>query len=127
MNRIIAAILVFVGVIHLLPLAGVLGSDQLSKLYGISFEESNIEILMRHRAILFGLLGGFLVFAAFNKAYHLTALVVGLISVSSFLLISWSVGGYNAQIARVCWADLLALLCIALGFVFHYLRLRGPS
>jgi len=42
MNRIISAVLVFVGFIHLLLLSGVLGRERLSNLYDISFEESNI-------------------------------------------------------------------------------------
>jgi len=48
---------------------------------------------MRHRATLFGLLGGFLVIAAFIKAYHLPVLVIGFMSVSSlcfqFLVRQW--------------------------------------
>ncbi|WP_211163693.1 hypothetical protein [Azoarcus taiwanensis] len=50
---------IIVGIIHLLPLAGVLGADRLASLYGIAFDEPKTVIPMRHRAVLFGLLGDF--------------------------------------------------------------------
>lgn len=67
MNRIVSLALVVVALIHLLPLSGVLGSERLSALYGISFDEPNIEILMRHRAVLFGLLGVFFIVRCFRQ------------------------------------------------------------
>ena len=60
--------LIVVGVIHLLPLSGVLGGAQLFSLYGVPVDDPNLEILMRHRAVLFGLLGVFLVYAAFKPS-----------------------------------------------------------
>lgn len=57
MGRVITALLIFVGIIHLLPLSGVLGAERLATLYGVAIENPGLEILMRHRAILFGLLG----------------------------------------------------------------------
>jgi hypothetical protein len=111
--------LIVVGLIHLLPLSGVLGSERLTSLYGLSFTEPNLAILMRHRAVLFGLLGIFLVFAAFKTAYHTVAYIAGFFSVASFLYIAWSVGRYNEQIARVFNADIAALVCLVVGGVAH--------
>ena len=48
MSHIVSAMLVVVGVIHLLPIAGVLGGERLTALYGIDFAEANLAILMRH-------------------------------------------------------------------------------
>lgn len=111
--------LVIVAIIHLLPLSGVLGSEQLSALYGIPFDEANLAILMRHRAVLFGLLGVFLLYAAFRPSLQLAAFVAGFVSVASFLYLSWSVGGYNAQLARVFIADIIALVCLIVGVVAY--------
>jgi uncharacterized BrkB/YihY/UPF0761 family membrane protein len=119
MKYFVSAMLVLVGVIHLLPLSGVLGSERLASLYGLQFNEPNLEILMRHRAVLFGLLGTFMVFAAFKPAYQTVAFVGGFISVVSFLYLSWAVGGYNEQVGRVFVADVVALGCLIVGGLVH--------
>jgi hypothetical protein len=111
--------LLVVAAIHILPLSGVLGADQLAKLYGVSASEPNLAILMRHRAVLFGLLGALLAVAAFVPALQLVAFVAGFVSVGSFLLIAWLVGGYNAQVARVFTADIIAAACLVIGVVAY--------
>ena len=74
---------------------------------------------MRHRAVLFGLLGVFLLVAAFRPAYHAPALVAGVGSVVSFIWLAWSVGGYNSQIRRVVLVDIVALVCLLVGIVTY--------
>ena len=115
MRYLVSAMLTVVAIIHLLPLTGVLGGARLSALYGIPLDEPNLAILMRHRAVLFGLLGAFLLYAAFRPALQPAAFVVGFVSVLSFLYLAWSVGGYNAQVGRVFTADLVALACLVVG------------
>ena len=126
MRYLVSAMLMIVGVIHLLPLSGVLGSEQLAALYGLSFSDPGLAILMRHRAVLFGLLGLFLVFAAFRPSLQPAAFAAGFISVASFLWLAWSTGGYNAQVARVVAADLVALACVVVGAAaLFFVRSRG--
>jgi hypothetical protein len=126
MRYLVSAMLVVVAVIHLLPLSGVLGSERLAALYGLSFNEPNLAILMRHRAVLFGLLGLFLLFAAFRPPFQTIAFIAGFVSVVSFLWLAWSVGGYNAQVERVFMADIVALACLIIGVVAHvYVQHRG--
>jgi len=127
MKYLVSAMLIVVGVIHLLPLSGILGSERLASLYGLSFNEPNIEILMRHRAVLFGLLGAFMVFAAFKPAFQTAAFIGGFISVVSFLYLAWSVGGYNAQLGRVFIADVVALGCLVTGGLVHAFLQREVS
>ncbi len=117
MRHLIAAMLVIVGIIHLLPLSGVLGAAQLTALYGLDFGDPDLAVLMRHRAVLFGLLGAFLLVAAFRPRWQPAALVAGFVSVLSFLVIAWSTGGYNAAVARVVTADLVALACLVVATV----------
>jgi hypothetical protein len=114
-QRLVSAMLIVVGIIHLLPLSGVLGGERLASLYGMSFEEANIAILMRHRAVLFGLFGLFLVYAAFRPSLQPLAFAAGFASVASFLALAYSTGGYNAGIARVVTADWVALVCLVVG------------
>jgi hypothetical protein len=116
--------LVMVALIHLLPVSGVVSADRLAVLYGLSFEEVNLEILMRHRAVLFGILGVFLCYSAFKPRLFLSGLSAAFVSVISFLYIAWSVGGYNSEIGRVFVADVFALICILIGLVAYLL---GPG
>lgn len=120
MRYILCVMLLIPGVIHLLPLPGVLGSEQLAGLYGLAFDDGNLAILMRHRAVLFGLLGGLLIAAAFKPCWQWPALIAGLVSAVSFVALAWSVGDYNAQIARVVIADVVASLCLLSGVVLRW-------
>lgn len=115
MRHLVSAMLIVVAIIHLLPLSGVLGGARLSGLYGIAIDEPNLAILMRHRAVLFGLLGVFLLVAAFSPALQVAAFVAGFVSVTSFLLLAWSTGGYNVQLSRVLTADIVALVCLVIA------------
>lgn len=112
MNGITAACLTLAGIIHLLPLPGVLGAGRLARLYGVAADDPNLGILLQHRAVLFGLLGALLVAAAFRPELRAIALIAGLLSTVSFLVIAWGVGGYNAQIARVVAADIVAVVLL---------------
>lgn len=125
MRYLVSAMLVIVAIIHLLPLSGVISSERLASLYGIAFSEPNIAILMRHRAVLFGLLGLFLLFAAFTPRFQVAAFVVGSVSVVSFLWLAYSVGGYNAAIGRVVTADIVALVCLVIGAAAYAYARRG--
>ncbi len=123
MQKIVSALLAVVAVIHLLPLSGALGPQRLQALYGLAFDEPNLLILMQHRAVLFGLLGAFLLWAAFRPALIPLALGAGFVSVLAFLGFALSSPGHNAQIARVVLADWLALACLVVAAALH---LRGP-
>jgi len=121
MQKTLTVLLIVVGIIHLLSLGGVLGAERLAALYGLSFEEPNLAILMRHRAILFGILGLFFVYTAFQPALQPLAFVAGFISVISFLGIAWSVGGYNEAIRKVILADLLAAACLLAAVILYFI------
>ena len=114
-SKLVSGALLVAGAIHIAPVVGVIGSDQLASLYGLDFSDPNLAILMRHRAILFGMLGVFLVAAAFRRSLQPAAFGAGLLSVLSFLLIAWATGGYNPFIGSIVLADLVALGALALG------------
>jgi hypothetical protein len=116
--------LTVVGIIHLLPLTGVLGVPRLQALYGMTITDPNLEILMRHRAVLFGILGAFLIYAAFRPGLQLAALIAGAVSVVSFLVIAGMIGGYNTGITRVVTADIVAVVCLMIG-AFAYWKDRA--
>jgi hypothetical protein len=118
---VIKAMLIVAGVIHILPLPGLIGATHLERLYGITFNEPNLLIMMRHRAILFGLLGAFMIYAAFRVELVSIAIAGGLISAAAFIALAWSVGGYNTAISRIVIADYIAVACLAIAAVWHIL------
>ena len=123
-RHIVPLALIVVAVIHLLPLSGLLSAERLTVLYGISFSEPNLEILMRHRAVLFGVLGVFLLYAAFRPAVQLLAFIVAFTSLVSFLWLAWSVGDYNAQVGRVFIVDIVALVSLVIGLGAYVVTVR---
>lgn len=123
--KLISLMLLIAGIIHFLPLAGVLGAERLAALYGLDFSDPNLAILMRHRAVLFGLLGVLLIYAAFRPSQQPVAFVAGLISASAFLGLAWATGGYNSLVARIVAADVIALVCLAIGAVTYLMT--GPG
>lgn len=117
MRLYISLCLVVGGVIHLLPAIGVLGPAKLGALYGISASGPDVEILLRHRAVLFGLLGALMVTAAFVPSLQAVSFAAGLLSTLSFVAIARTVGGYNAHLARVVRVDIVALAALTAGAV----------
>jgi hypothetical protein len=107
--------LVAAGLIHVMPLAGVLGADKLAALYGIPIGGPDLAILMRHRAVLFGLVGALCFAGALHQPLQWAALLIALASVLAFLALAWGTGGYNAAIARVVTADVIALVFLVPG------------
>lgn len=128
MRYVVPICLALVGLLHLMPLAGVLGAERLQALYGIALDSPDLILLLRHRAVLFGLLGGFLVLAAFRPALHLAALLIGLASVASFLWLAWPGQDYTPAIRQVFAADVAALGLLVVGVLVHFARRRAlPS
>ena len=121
LRHILPASLIVVGVIHLLPLSGALGTSRLAALYGLTIDDPGLTILMRHRSVLFGLLGAFLIYAAFRPQLQFLALIAGAVSVGAFLWLAWRIPGYNEQLARVVAADVVAAIVLATGFITWWL------
>ena len=119
MNKVVPAILVVVAVIHALPITGVLGAGKLSQLYGITIDDPNLVLLLRHRAVLFGLLSAFLAYAAVRPDLQGIALVAGLVSVVSFLLLAPPTGSLTPGIVTVVRADWVALVLLLAGAAVH--------
>ena len=124
-ERTIAGLMLVVAVIHLLPITGFFGADRLSSLYGIEITDGNLEILMRHRAILFGILGAFFAYAAFTPALQPLAFIAAFASLASFFFLSLSVGDFSDSIRKVVAADIVASLCLLGSIVLYFAKNDG--
>ena len=121
-GRLVASFAVLAaGVIHLLPLAGVVGAERIAVLYGVDLVDGNLAVLMRHRAVLFGLLGSLLVAAAFRPGLMPLAIFGGSTSAASFLILALLEGDLNEAMQRVLLADVVALVCLGIAALAHWL------
>lgn len=127
MKHLTTAALLVAGLIHLLPVPGVLGGATLTRLYGVEVVDPNLAILLQHRALLFGVLGVLMLAAIALPSLRLTALAVGLASAASFLVVALWTGGYNAAIARVVAADAIASVLLAAGLIAELMPLLRRS
>lgn len=109
------------GLIHLLPLAGLLGRSALERAYGISLGAGqDLVILMQHRALLFGLIAGTCLMAVTNPGWRLPVGIAALISMLGFVLIA-AMQAHNAAIARIMWIDIGAAAMLTLGLSIQLL------
>ena len=110
--------------VNLAPVLGAVSADRMTAFYGVDLEDPNLQILMRHRAVLFGVVGGLLLVAAFHPPLRTLGYVVGFSSMLSFLLIAWLVGEYSAEIQRVILVDVVGIAALAGASLVHAFWLR---
>lgn len=110
----VAAVLVVTALFHLLPAIGVLGAERLAALYGVTLADGPLLVLMRHRALLFGVLGAFMLHAAWSAPLQSWALAAGIASTLGFVVLAW---GQTGPLRVIWWIDLglLVGLCLAAG------------
>jgi len=126
MKLLVPLTLVLVALLHALPLAGVLGAARLSALYGVDARDPALELLLRHRAVLFGLLAAFLAWAAWQPALRGAGLLAGLVSVASFLLLAVPAGTLSPALVTVVKLDVAALILLLAAGIVHLLPTSQP-
>ncbi len=108
------------GVIHVLPLAGLLGRPMLERAYGITLGQGqDLTILMQHRALLFGLLAAACFAAAVLPDWRWPVGIAALISMLGFVLIA-VFQTHGLAIAKVMWIDVGAALLLSFGMLLHF-------
>lgn len=127
LSKIITALLLIVGIINIFPLMGIISAEQLTVLYGLDFHENNLLILMQHRALLFGLLGAFIVYAAFRPFFQPLAFICGMISMSGFIILSWRIGHHNNLITKVVIIDIIAILLLIVAVILFIINQKKEN
>lgn len=110
------------GIANLLPALFVFFPAKIANSYGIAIPDSNHELLLRHRAALFFIVGGLLVYSSITQKAYAISTVVGLISMLSFVLLYYLIGkNINAQLKKVMLIDVGAIIVLLLGAALYYL------
>jgi len=127
MRKVSSILLVAIGLLNLFPIVGVISAEQITGLYGISVVSADLEILMRHRAVMLGLIGCFLLLAAFRPSLQLIAASMGLVSMSSFVILAYVAGDNGDQIGRVVMADIIGSIAAAFVLVAAVRKRRNAA
>ena len=72
---------------------------------------------MRHRALLFGVLGGFILYSAFYPIYQNAAMLMAAISMLGYVVLVYSVGGYNQSLYKVLLVDFVGLAVLTVAVI----------
>lgn len=117
----LATILICVaGLINFGPVVGALSKKRVEGLYGITVEDGNFEILMRHRAVLFGIVGALIIASAFDPSLRPAGYAAGFTAMLAFILITGLVGNYNSNLRRVSIVDVVGLAALLGAALIDY-------
>ncbi len=121
-DKLITFLLLIVAVIHIISISGFAGVSRLEALYGLPVAGADMEILMRHRAALFGILGIFFAYAAFTPSLQPLAFIAAFATIASFFYLAFSVGEYNAAIGKIVIDDVVAAISLVGAVILFYTK-----
>ena len=116
-------ILFVTGVVQLIPFSLWFLNNRMLNAYEEGISNQKMQQQLRYWAFLFGMIGFGLIYAAIKKKSYLTASIVGLISIFSFIGLYYFLGDSNSLLQMVMRVDMLvgaAFLLITL--VYHERR-----
>lgn len=124
MKRAISIILAAVGLMNLYPIIGVLSADALTNLYGVTILDNDLLILMRHRAVMLGIIGIFMVIAAFRPNLQSAAIIAGLTSMMAFVGLTLAAGDFGDSVNKVMLADVVGSLALIVAIFLRWMSSR---
>ena len=117
METVFRICLFIAGVINFIPSLLAFWSDKIQSSYGIEVPDANYELLLRHRAVMLGIIGGVMIFSAISKKYYSLSVIIGLISMVSFIILCFLIdGNINAELQKVMKIDIVAILILLVGY-----------
>ncbi len=116
---IVSGLLLIVGILNLAPAIVFFSPERSLSLYAIDVSETNLSVVMRHRAVMLGLLGLALIYGAFRKEFVVPAIVAALIGKAAFLYLVYSSAGVNQELGRVALFDIAAIGLLLAALAIH--------
>ncbi|MFI9401885.1 hypothetical protein [Nocardia sp. NPDC052316] len=109
------ALLAAVGVLNIAPALGAVAPQKMFAAYGIAAAGNDLEVVLRHRAVLFAVLGLGLLGSVLRPALRPIVLPANAISLGSFLLLVLAAGPVGPGLTRVAAVDVAALAALGAG------------
>lgn len=107
-------VLILIALLNLAPSIVAFNPALTERFYGFAIDGSGLELTMRHRAVLLGMVGVAFAFAAFRSEWWPPALALGLVSKLSFLVLFALTRPHLPALSRVALSDLIALGALGL-------------
>ena len=111
-NRTITALFLIAGLINFAPVVGVISDELIATAYGIDVTHRELSLLLRHRALLFGIVGGLLLVAAFRPNLRPVASACGFISMVGFALLHMIIEPEAIELKKVLELDFVGLVAL---------------
>ena len=127
MKNLGTVLLMGVGLLNLAPIIGIISTQQLESLYGITDLSADLEVLLRHRAVLFGLLGSFVLLSVTRTQLRPIACFAAFIAMASFAYLAWTVDVVGNPLRRVAIADIAGLVALSIVVMIEFRVQRSQS
>ena len=122
---VIASLLVVVGLINFFPSLGMASASRLSHQYDLPVEGPDLSVLMRHRALMLGIIGAFIIASAFLPDLRPAAYLIGFSSMLGFVIFARANKGHNQKLAKISAIDTFASVLLLIAVVLHCIGYRG--
>lgn len=116
--------LVCAAVVNLLPAVAVLSVDRACAVYGLEPVDGDLRLLLRHRGLLFAILGSALLPTAFRPRWRTAALTANAASMAGFLALIPLEAPVSPAMLRVAKVDAVGLILLA-GAAVAFRKRRG--
>lgn len=120
MQTLSTILICFAGLINFLPVVGALSKNRIEALYDIKVEDGNYEILMRHRGVLFGVIGTLMIVSAFDTTLRPAGYAAGFTAMLGYLLLAVIIPTHNTNIRRVAKVDVIATAALLTAALIDY-------
>lgn len=107
------ALLASAGVLNLLPAVAVLSVERACAAYGLDPVQGDMRLILRHRGLLFAILGAGLIVAVFRPRIRNAAIAAGMISMAGFVVMVPLEQPLGRPLLRVALLDLAGLVLLS--------------
>ncbi len=109
------------GIINFLPSLLAFFPEKISKSYGIDLPNKSYELILRHRAVLFGIIGLLMLYSAVTKKHYEISATIGLVSMLSFILLYFLIGKeISTELKKVMFIDVIGTIILIIGIISYW-------
>jgi len=122
METVFRICLFLAGIINFIPSILAFLPKKINQSYGVEVPNQNYELLLRHRAVLFGIIGSVMIFSAVSQLYYELSVIIGMVSMVSFIILFKGIKGtINSELTKVMKIDIVGIIILLVGYMLYFL------